>query len=352
MSASFDLGPPNQTAFSLFLTSQFLTQTQWPPEETDLKGKVAIVTGSTSGLGLEASRQLLVYGLSHLIMAVRSRNKGEQVAEAFRTEFPHANVQIWPLEMQSYDSIQVLARRAETELPRLDIVILNAGVQSAHFTIISETGHEKLIQVNFLSTMLLALLLLPVLKGKSNKGRPGRLTVVSSGTARSAVLSGPEGAPILATLDDKSRPWKPIERYAISKLLGHLFMINLAQHVNPDNVIINLVDPGLVKHTALQSFAPTVVVAFFYVFKAIMGRSLAAGASTYVDAVAVKDVTSHGSFISNWKISPFAAFVYTPEGKATRRRLWEETMAEFESVGGQKILDSLKDGRECCGSSR
>jgi NAD(P)-dependent dehydrogenase (short-subunit alcohol dehydrogenase family) len=304
MSASLDLGPPNQTPFSLFFTSQFQTPTQWPPKETNLEGKVAIVTGSTSGLGLEASRQLLTYGLSCLIMAVRSRNKGEQVAMTFRTEFPTANIQVWPLEMESYDSIQALARRAESELRRLDIVILNAGVQAADFTTIAETGHEKLIQVNYLSTMLLAILLLPVLKDRSVKGRPGRLTVVSSGTARGAVLSGPEGAPILASLDDTSRPWKPVERYAASKLLGHLFITDLAQQVSPDDVVVNLVDPGLVKDTALQSFAPKVVVALFYVFKAIFGRSLTAGASTYVDAVAVKDRTSHGSLISNWKISP------------------------------------------------
>ncbi|KAM0211446.1 hypothetical protein ACHAPA_008606 [Fusarium lateritium] len=275
-------------------------------------------------------------------MAVRSSNKGEHVATAFRNEFPDANIQVWPLEMESYKSIQSLVRRAETELPRLDIVILNAGVQSADFTIIPETGHEKLIQVNYLSTMLLALLLLPVLKDISVEGRPGRLTVVSSGTARGAVLSDPEGAPILSTLDDKSRPWKPVERYAVSKLLGHLFMINLAQHVNPDDVVVNLVDPGLVKDTALQNFAPTVVVAFFYLFKAIFGRSLAAGASTYVDAMAVKDQTSHGSLISNWKISSFAAFIYTPEGETARRKLWEETMAEFEFASGQKILDNLR----------
>ncbi|KAH7242719.1 hypothetical protein BKA59DRAFT_442017 [Fusarium tricinctum] len=342
MSASLDLGPPNQTPFSLFLTSQFRTPTQWPPEETNLESKVAIVTGSTSGLGLEASRQLLSYGLSCLIMAVRSRDKGEQVATTFRTEFPSAEIKVWHLEMESYDSIQVLARRAESELHQLDIVILNAGVQSADLTTIASTGHEKLIQVNYLSTMLLAILLLPVLKDKSVKGQPGRLTVVSSGTARGGILSDP-GAPILASLDDASRPWKPVERYAVSKLLSHLFVTNLAQQISPDDVIINLVDPGLVRDTALQDFAPKVVVTLFYVFKAIFGRSLAAGASTYVDAVAVKDRASHGSFISNWKISPFAAFVYTPGGEAASKRLWEETLQEFQFAGVQRILDSLKE---------
>jgi hypothetical protein len=90
----------------------------------------------------------------------------------------------------------------------------------------------------------------------------------------------------------------------VSKLLGHLFVINLASYVDCEDVVVNLADPGLVKDTALQNFAPWLVVAFFYIFKAIFGRSLPVGASTYVDAVAVKGKESHGCFVSNWKIAP------------------------------------------------
>ncbi|KAI8656386.1 hypothetical protein LRP88_11690 [Fusarium phalaenopsidis] len=342
MSASLDLGPPKESPGSLFFKSQFRSPARWPPKDTNLKGKVAIVTGSTSGLGLEASRQLLSYGLSGLILAVRSEEKGKKVAATFRVEFPDANIRVWSLEMESYDSIQAFARRAEAELVRLDIAILNAGVQGADFVTVPRTGHEKLIQVNYLSTSFLAILLLRVLKSKSPVGEPSRLTIVSSGTARGATLSEPKGAPILAALDDKTRPWKPVERYAVSKLLGHLFVINLASYVGCEDVVVNLADPGLVKDTALQNFAPWLVVAFFYIFKEIFGRSLPVGASTYVDAVAVKGKESHGCFVSNWKIAPFAAFVYTPEGEAARETLWQETMAEFEFAGAQKILNDFK----------
>ncbi|UPL02100.1 hypothetical protein LCI18_013034 [Fusarium solani-melongenae] len=342
MSASLDLGPPKESPGSLFFKSQFRSPVQWPPKDTNLKGKVAIVTGSTSGLGLEASRQLLSYGLSSLILAVRSKERGEKIAATFKAEFPDANIRVWSLEMESYDSIQAFARRAEAELVRLDIAILNAGVQGADFATVPSTGHEKLIQVNYLSTAFLAILLLPILKSKSPAGEPGRLTIVSSGTARGATLSEPKGGPILAALDDKTRPWKPVERYAVSKLLGHLFIINLVNYVNCEDVVVNLADPGLVKDTALQNFAPWIVVAFFYIFKAIFGRSLPVGASTYVDAVAVKGKESHGCFVSNWKIAPFAAFVYAPEGEVARETLWQETMAEFEFACAQEALNELK----------
>lgn len=88
--------------------------------------------------------------------------------------------------------------------------------------------------------------LLPVLKAKAAKGSPGRLGIVSSGTARGTQISKPEIVSVLAFLDDKSLPWKPIERYVVSKLLGHLFMINLSSYISDEDVIINLVDPGLV----------------------------------------------------------------------------------------------------------
>ncbi|KAI0133569.1 hypothetical protein BJ170DRAFT_166403 [Xylariales sp. AK1849] len=343
MSASFSLGPPKESSSTLFLKSQFCTSVQWPPKDTTLEGKVAIVTGSTSGLGLEASRQLLSYGLSGLIIAVRSTKKGEEVASKFRAQYPKANILVWYLEMESYDSIQAFACRADAELSRLDIAILNAGVQVADFRLDSSTGHEKLVQVNYLSTVLLAFLLLPVLKAKSPLGQPGRLNIVSSGSARGANISELMGAPVLPALDDTSRPWNPVERYAVSKLLGHMFMIKLAHYVRADDVVVNLVDPGLVKDTNLQGSAPLWIAAFFYCFKAVFGRTVPVGASTYVDATVVKEDESHGCLVANWRVSPFAAFVYTPKGDAIREQLWKETMMEFEFAGVQRILDGLKE---------
>jgi NAD(P)-dependent dehydrogenase (short-subunit alcohol dehydrogenase family) len=302
MSKSFDLGPPSERPLSLFLQSQFRSPVQWPPKDTHLEGKAAIVTGATSGLGLEASQQLLSFGLSSLIIAVRSPDKGEQVAITFRNQFPKATIQVWSLEMESYDSIRSFAHRADTELSRMDIVILNAGLQLGHFQTVPSTGHEKLIQVNYLSTMLLAILMLPILKVKSPPNEPGRLSIINSGTARGAKLSIPEGSHVLPALDDP-RSFNAIERYAVSKMLAHLFMINLVRYVRAEDVVVNLVDPGMVKDTALQRFAPWPVAAFFYCFKGAMGRTLSVGASTYLDGAIIKGEESHGCYVANWKIS-------------------------------------------------
>lgn len=286
----------------MFFKSQFFATIQEIPKDTNLNGKVAIVTGASSGLGLEASRQLLSFGLSCLILAVRSTEKGEIVASKFRTDYPGATVHVWCLDMESYDSIQKFVHRVGL-LSRLDIAILNAAMQALEFGIVSSTRHEQEIQVNYLSTMLLAILLLPILKAKSPPGVPGRLSIVSSGTVRGAKIVEPKDAPVLAGLDNKSQKWNPIERYAVSKLLGHLFMMNLVKYVSADDVIVNLVDPGLVRGTALQRALPFPFTVLFSCFKAVMGRAMYAGASTYLDAVIVKDKESHGSYVADWKIA-------------------------------------------------
>ncbi|KAH8659786.1 hypothetical protein BX600DRAFT_414779 [Xylariales sp. PMI_506] len=347
MSKSLILGPPQETPGALFWKSQFKAQVQWPPTGTSLKGKAAMVTGSTGGLGREASRQLLDLGLSCLILAVRSPSKGELVASAFRTQYPEADIRVWELEMESYKSVQALARRAEVELPRLDIAILNAASQPTSYTTATETGHEMYVQVNYLATVLLALLLLPVLQRNSkttgSEAQPSRLSIVSSGTARGAKLREyPTGTSILAGLDNKALGFNAFTRYAESKLLGHLFMAELGQrYPKIDGVVFNLVDPGLVKGTDLQRHSPFPISTFLFLMKAAVARPLPIGASTYIDAVAVKGPDSHGCVISNWEISSFAAFVYTPEGEKSRQRLWQETMAEFEFAGVQQILNGL-----------
>ena len=74
-------------------------------------------------------------------------------------------------------------------------------------------------------------------------------------------------------------------------------------YISAEDIVINLVDPALVKGTNLQGFAPPLVAAFFYCFKAIFGRSLSMGASTDVDAAVVKGKESHGCLVTDWKNS-------------------------------------------------
>src|SRR4051794_26079245 len=81
-------------------------------------------------------------------------------------------------------------------------VILNAGLSQIKFRINESTGHEEVFQVNYLSTALLAMLLLPTLKEKRANGLPGRLTIVSFGLAFTATFANQDAEPLISSFDD------------------------------------------------------------------------------------------------------------------------------------------------------
>ncbi|KAM0411040.1 hypothetical protein ACHAPD_010864 [Fusarium lateritium] len=130
-------------------------------------GKTAIVTGSSSGVGLETSRQLLDLGLSKLYLAVRNEKKGaaavQDLTQGWNPPLKEGVIEIWKLDLDFYDSIMAFAERAKS-LPRLGIVLLNAGLCPAKRVLNEQTKHDEVIQVNYLSNALLALILLPAIK--------------------------------------------------------------------------------------------------------------------------------------------------------------------------------------------
>ncbi|KAB5517512.1 hypothetical protein GE09DRAFT_978940 [Coniochaeta sp. 2T2.1] len=301
------MGPPKSGPTGVYIKSQFLTKPQSAPPGTDLTGRAAIITGASSGLGFHACRHLLSLGLSRLVMAVRSPERGAAAASTLRAEYPSATIDVWSLEMTSYDSILSFVRRVESddELPRLDIAILNAAVIKADFALVPATGHETTIQVNYLSTALLAVLLLPALKSKTLPGTPGRLTIVNSTAAYSPTLPNRSAVPFLSFFDDLAKtPYLFFDRYCTSKLLMHVFLVRLATHVDPREVVVNIVDPGYCKGSGLHHETKGVVGWCFDAAKTLTGRSPEEGAWTYVDAAAVKDGESHGCFVVDWKIGP------------------------------------------------
>ena len=308
---SSDIPAPKSGLASVFLRSQFLSKPRRPPKSTDFTGKVAMVTGASTGLGFHCCKHLLDHNISHLILAVRSVNRGEAAAAKLRREHPGvaAKVDVWELEMGSYKSVQAFAQRAAAELPRLDMAVLNAGKISVDFEINESTGHEQTIQVNYLSTILLAILLLPVFrKTKRYPGdSPGGLSIVNSGMSYAAKLDNRDEVPLLKSFDVKPKVWNiaaQTERYSASKLLAHLCLPSLVENVNSDEVVVNLVDPGLCKGTELHRDGKGMPLVFMELLKTMTGRTLELGSTTYVDAVAVKGKESHGCYIMDWSIKP------------------------------------------------
>lgn len=265
------------------------------PPHIDLSGQTAVVTGSNSGIGLECSREFLKLGLSHLVLAVRSQSKGDVVASQLRADFSDAKVEVSLVDMESYESVQSFATRCQA-LEQLDIAVLNAGLVKAEFTQ-SGSGHETTIQVNYLSTALLALLLVPTLKAKAGIGRPGRLTFVGSDTglwAQPESIRGPSGG-IISTMDNAAQ-YDGFDRYGRSKALIFMFLSKLAEVVPADDVIINAVNPSGVWGTGIgreaSGFGHHLAVRMIDL---LFSRDLVEGTRKYLHTTVVLGKESHGS---------------------------------------------------------
>ncbi len=279
---------------------------------TSLARKTALVTGSTAGLGLQAARHLLSLNLSRLILAVRSAEKGETVARQLRVDFPSATVDVWLVEMSSYPSVQAFAAQAASEFSapdkKLDIAILNAAHMNQDFVRNDATGHCNIIQVNYFSTVLLSLLLLPILRQRTKLDTPGRLTIVGSGLAGFAKLPNKHKRPFLSSFDDLAlQPWDPVERYAASKQLLLMYLVKLLDNLPPafrDEVVVNVVDPGYCKGSDLHRDTHGIQGLLLGASKAMTGRTLEQGAWTYVDAAIRHGKDAHGCFMMDCEIRP------------------------------------------------
>ncbi len=214
-----------------FLYRQFfLTPTKPSSQKSNLRGQIGIVTGSNIGLGLEASRQLLEIGLSHLILAVRNKEKGEHARIELAREAPGAKIEIWDLNMSNYESITQFSQKCAT-LPRLDFVILNAGIFKPELEINKVTGHDEVVQVNYLSTVLLAIQLLPIMdKKNSSRSRPGTITIVGSETAEWAKFKEQKEHPIFPAFENP-KYFDMEDRYYTSKLLQEMALIEICRIV-------------------------------------------------------------------------------------------------------------------------
>jgi NAD(P)-dependent dehydrogenase (short-subunit alcohol dehydrogenase family) len=252
MSSKLESQAAYQAGMVGLFEKQFFHSIPKIPAGISLSRKTALVTGSNCGLGFSCARQFLEIGLSRLIMGVRSQERGDAAAAQLRSDFPAAVIDVWIVDNESYRSVQSFANRCQAELPRLDIAVLNAGIGKLEFDRCEETKHEQVLQVNYLSTVLLALLLLPKLAAcKDDMGNvsPGRLTMVASDLALWVNMEDTDKEGILERLDRPREKSSHLYHYGHAKLMLSMFASRLASEVRPEDVVVNFVNPSLVMGT-------------------------------------------------------------------------------------------------------
>lgn len=305
MSPTFDTTPEKRATLFAFLKRQLFASPPFLSKTSiNLTGKTAIVTGSNAGLGFDCAAQLLDLGLSKLIIAVRSEAKGEAAKQTLLTSRPTGkdDIEVWQLNLESYKSILSFIERAKS-LNRLDILVNNAGVSKQSFEINRETSHEQSVQVNYLSLALITILMLPIMKAKNSVAEPGHVVTVNSDVPAWAKFKEQDSISLLSAFDAPEF-WDEGDRYATSKLLGQLFVIELCKRI-PDSVaIINAPNPGLCKSGLVKEFNGTLRGFIFGIFERILARTAAVGARALTDAAVSQGQDSHGCYVEDGRIQP------------------------------------------------
>jgi NAD(P)-dependent dehydrogenase (short-subunit alcohol dehydrogenase family) len=214
-------------------------------QDVDLHGRRAVVTGASSGIGVETARALASTG-AEVTLAVRNVEAGKKVADGIAEKLPSgaAAVQVAPLDLADPASIAAFVR-AWTE--PLHILVNNAGVMALPKLTLSPAGYEMQFATNHLGHFALTTGLHQWLAAAG----PARVVAVSS--------IGHLFCPVV--FDDlhyRFRPYDQWTSYGQSKSAIVLFAVGAAQRWAGDGIAVNALMPGNIASTALaRHMAPT-----------------------------------------------------------------------------------------------
>ncbi|KAI1835746.1 hypothetical protein DTO027I6_3127 [Penicillium roqueforti] len=312
------------------------------PQGASFAGKIVILTGATSGLGFEAAIKILNLGVELLIIGSRSIEKGNKAKVDLERATNRRNVvKVWQLEMNSFQSVKDFAERVHVELDRVDVALLNAGLWNREYYQ-SPEGWEETLQVNTLSTLMLAILLLPKLKKSSYVDNPTHLTLVSSQQfVRVKPASIQTDGSILAHVNDPDNFNGP-KQYGISKLLLEIVIKEIANIVCNDDgthtLVVNTVSPGLCISALGRKYSHWWEKCIVWVMHTFFARTTEQGSRSLVSATLQGLETQGKCWRSEGYLDESTALTTILEGEELQEKAWEEIIAVLEEQAPEVSL--------------
>jgi NAD(P)-dependent dehydrogenase (short-subunit alcohol dehydrogenase family) len=236
----------------------------WKPlTDYDATGRVVVVTGATSGLGLVTAEQLAAAGATVVLLG-RDAAKTERVRDEIATRTGSALLSTVVADMGDLVAVRRVAKELNRRLDRLDVLIHNAGALSATRQL-SPQGVELTVASQVVGPFLLTELLLPLLR----RSAPARVLTMSSG--------GMYASPLRIDALQMGADYKGSEQYARAKRAQVTLNEMWAEKFPDRDVVFHAMHPGWADTPGVRDSLPT--------FRKIVGpllRSPQQGADTMV----------------------------------------------------------------------
>ena len=207
----------------------------------DMDGKVVLITGANTGIGLVTARELCQRG-AQVFIACRSVGMGEVALATIRAAVPGAQVALLPLDLGDFDSVQSCAERFLAFNLPLHVLINNAGLAGSKG--LTRSGFELAFGTNYLGHFLLTDLLLDCVKATAAKDGAARIVSVAS-RAHYRVKPVATGIDWVA-LQKPSKTLTGFAEYGASKLANVLFSAELSRRLAGSGVTTYALHPGVV----------------------------------------------------------------------------------------------------------
>ncbi|CAK5283328.1 unnamed protein product [Mycena citricolor] len=319
-----------------FIIAQW--STQHPVVKADLAGKTVVVIGANTGLGFEASKHFAQMNPGKLILGCRSESKGKEAVEKIKKDTGFS-AELWLLDLADFASVSAFADRFERDCGRLDILVENAGVSTDKYEV-SKDGWETSMQVNDLSTPLLALRLLPLMvKTAQEHQTTPRLVIVASEVhywteISKEVAEDPSPLSVLGGAEFCSVPKQMADRYPLTKLLNVFFVRAFNDRLPPSTpVVIDTVNPGFC-HSELSRNAVGLAGIMFAIMKFLIAHPTEVGSRQLVYAALGEGNGDklRGQFVTNYGVAEVSDFILTPMGAKLQDRLWDDLIDILKKV--------------------
>jgi NAD(P)-dependent dehydrogenase (short-subunit alcohol dehydrogenase family) len=284
--------------------------------------KIVVITGGSAGIGFATAMGLARQGAT-IVIICRDADRGNVALKAI-SEVAAASPRLLIADLSSQASIRDLAVSLHEQLPRIDVLINNAGAAFAKREF-SVDGIEKTFATNHLAPFLLTNSILALIRQAS----AGRIVNLTTGIPRPLL-----GADFMENLQGE-RSYGQFSAYVLSKLGNVLFTYELARRLHGTNITVNCVHPGPTATQFTQKAGGALSV-MARILRPIM-KSPEAGARTPIYLAAAPEVAGiTGGYFVNCKQRKTAGFTHDRELAAKHWEISEKLTSLNSSTPATK----------------